>query len=295
MSISPRQTNSKPSLQYVDHGGEGPTLLLLHGVTRCGKDWEPLLPALTTAYRVIAFDQRGHGGSERAASYLVTDYIDDVVRWMRDELAEPLIVFGHSLGAMVAAAVAAELPHRVRGIILEDPPFHTMGNRIDGSAWQTQFIGMREAARRGGTVVAITDALADIRIPVSGGGFKRLGELRDRSSLNWSAQCLCQIDPELLTPVIEGRWLDGYDVADILVSIRCPTLLLQGDPTTGGALTDADSASVLAALSFYQHVRFSGCGHQLHRDRPQEVLQALRQFTQGQSVFESTRGVGRSF
>jgi pimeloyl-ACP methyl ester carboxylesterase len=180
---------------------------------------------------------------------------------------------------MVAAAVAAELPHRVRGIVLEDPPFHTMGNRIAGSAWQTQFIGMREAARRGGTVTAIADALADIRIPVNGGGLKRLGELRDRSSLNWSAQCLSQIAPELLTPVIEGRWLDGYDVADILASIHCPTLLLQGDPTAGGALTDADAANAVAVLSSCQHVRFSGCGHQLHRDRPQEVLQALRQFT----------------
>ena len=279
MSIFGRNTNSQPKLHYVELGGEGPTLVLLHGVTRCGKDWEPLLPGLIDAWRVVAFDQRGHGGSERADSYLVTDYVDDVVRWIRDELAGPLIVFGHSLGAMVAAAVAAELPHRVRGIVLEDPPFHTMGNRIAGSAWQTQFIGMREAARRGGTVVAITDALADIRIPVNGGGFKRLGELRDRSSLNWSAQCLSQIAPELLTPVIEGRWLDGYDVADILASIRCPTLLLQGDPTAGGALTDADAASAVAALSSCQHVRFSGCGHQLHRDRPQEVLQALRQFT----------------
>lgn len=295
MSISPRKTNSKPSLQYIDHGGEGPTLLLLHGVTRCGKDWEPLLPGLTTTYRVIALDQRGHGGSERSDRYLVTDYVDDIVRWMRDEVVESLMLFGHSLGAMVAAAVAADLPHRVRGIILEDPPFHTMGNRIAGSAWQTQFIGMREAARRGGTVVAITDDLADIRIPVNDGGFKRLGELRDRSSLEWSAQCLSQIDPELLTPVIEGRWLDGYDVADILSSIRCPTLLLQGAPTSGGALIDADAASAVAALSSCQHIRFSGCGHQLHRDRPQEVLHALRQFTQGKSVFESAQGVGQFF
>ena len=76
---------------------------------------------------------------------------------------------------------------RVRGIILEDPPFHTMGNRIAGSAWQAQFIGMREAASRGGSFDEITGALADIRLPASGGGFKRLGELRDRASLAWSA------------------------------------------------------------------------------------------------------------
>ena len=275
MSIVTGNTNSQPSLRYVELGGEGPTLLLLHGVTRCGMDWEPLLPALTTAYRVIALDQRGHGGSERADSYLVTDYVEDVVRWTRDEIVEPLFIFGHSLGAMVAAAVASELPQLVRGIVLEDPPFHTMGNRITGSVWQTQFIGMREAARCGGTEAEIADTLADIRLPVNGGGFKRLGELRDRSSLEWSAYCLSQIDPEVLTPVIEGRWLDGYDVLDILTSIHCPTLLLQGDPAAGGALTDADAASAVAALLSCQHVRFPGCGHQLHRDRPQEVLQAF--------------------
>lgn len=279
MSLSLQQTNSQPSLQYIELGGEGPMLLLLHGVTRSGKDWEPLLPALTALGRVIALDQRGHGGSARGGSYLVTDYVDDVVRWMRDELAEPLIVIGHSLGAMVAAAVAAELPQLVRGIVLEDPPFHTMGNRIAGSVWHAQFIGMREAARRGGTVDAITDALTEIRIPVSGVEFKRLGEIRDRSSLKWSAHCLSQLDPEVLTPVIEGRWLEGYDVVNILASIGCPTLLLQGDPTAGGALIDADAASVVAALPSCQHVRFASCGHQLHRDRPQAVLQALQQFS----------------
>ena len=110
--------------------GSGPVLVLLHGVTRCGADWEPLLPALAEDWTVIALDQRGHGTSPRAGSYLVTDYVADAVRFVREETAGPIFIFGHSLGAMVAAAVAAELPDRVGGIILEDPPFHTMGNRI---------------------------------------------------------------------------------------------------------------------------------------------------------------------
>lgn len=258
--------------------GADPVLLLLHGVTRCGADWEPLLPALAKHWKVIALDQRGHGTSPRAGSYLVTDYIADVVRFVQEETAAPVVVFGHSLGAMVAAAVAAELPDRVRGIILEDPPFHTMGNRIAGSAWQAQFTGMREAARKGGSVEEITDALADIRLPASGGGFKRLGDLRDRTSLAWSAECLSQLDPEVLTPVIEGRWLDGYDFPSLLAGLRCPTLLLQADPSAGGALTDADAESLMSIVSTCQHVRFPGCGHNLHRDRPESVLRAFADF-----------------
>ena len=259
--------------------GAGPVLLMLHGVTRCGADWEPLFPALAAHWKVIALDQRGHGTSPRAGSYLVTDYIADVVRLVQEETADPIVLFGHSLGAMVAAAVAAELPDRVRGTILEDPPFHTMGNRIAGSAWQAQFTGMREAARKRGSVEKITDALADIRLPASGGGFKRLGDLRDRASLAWSGQCLSQLDPEVLTPVIEGRWLDGYDFPDSLSRVRCPTLLLQADPSAGGALTDADAETLKSIISTCQHVRLPGCGHNLHRDRPEEVLQALREFT----------------
>ena len=262
-------------------GGSGPVLLMLHGVTRCGADWEPLLTALAAHWKVIALDQRGHGTSPRAGSYLVTDYIADAVRLVQEETADtadPVVLFGHSLGAMVAAVVAAELPDRVRGIILEDPPFHTMGNRIAGSAWQAQFTGMREAAQKRGGVEEITDALADIRLPASGGGFKRLGDLRDRASLTWSAQGLNQLDPEVLTSVIEGRWLDGYDFPSLLSSVRCPTLLLQADPSAGGALTDADAESLKSIISTCQYVRFPGCGHNLHRDHPESVLRAFADF-----------------
>lgn len=258
--------------------GAGPQLLLLHGVTRWGEDWQPLLPALAEYWSAIALDQRGHGGSPRAASYLVADYVADAVRFVREEIDAPLVLFGHSLGAMVAAAVAAEVPDRVRAIILEDPPFHTMGNRIEGSAWQAQFIGMQEIARRGGSVEDMTDALAEIRLPSGDGGCHRLGDRRDRASLAWSAQGLTQLDPEVLTPIIEGRWLDGYDFPDVLSRVRCPAWLLQADPSAGGALTDADADAIVHAMAICHHVRFPGCAHQLHRDHPEKVLRVCALF-----------------
>ena len=278
VDFATRDFRGPPALHFAEGPPAGPTLLLLHGVTRCWRDWEPLLPALTREWRVIAPDHRGHGDSGRAESYLVTDYVADAVRFVRGEMAAPLVILGHSLGAMVAAAVAAEVPDVVRRIVLADPPFHTMGNRIAATAWQAQFTGVREAALRGGTVGELADALAEIRLPAPGGTFKRLGDLRDRASLLWSAECLTRFDPAVLTPVIEGRWLDGYDVARILPRIRCPVLLLQADPAAGGVMTDADSDEVVQALSSCQRVRFPGVGHQLHRDSPEAVLRALQEF-----------------
>ncbi len=283
MSLTTQEFHGSPTLRFAEGPASGAPLLLLHGVTRCWRDWEPILPPLLREWRVIALDQRGHGASAHAQSYLVTDYVADAVRFVREQFREPITVMGHSLGAMVAAGLAAQAPECVRALILEDPPFHTMGRRIPGTSWEAQFVGMREIARRGGTEEEITNALADIRLPV-GGGFKRLGELRSHASLRWSAECLAQLDPEVLTPVLEGRWLEGYNLPDILACIAritritCPVLLLQADPSTGGALTDADTETMSAALSSFHHVPFPGAGHQLHRDHPEAVLHALQKF-----------------
>ena len=245
--------------------GVKPALLLLHGVTRCGADFSPIAGALRPRWRIVAPDQRGHGVAVRAASYLVTDYVADAVKLAR----EPVVIHGHSLGAMVAAAVAAELPGLVRGVVLEDPPFHTMGARIHGTPWQEQFIGMRDVARAGGSVEQMTDALAAVRV-----GTHTLGEVRDRSALRWSAECLERIDPEVLTPIIAGRWLDGYDLTAIAARIRCPVLLLQGDPAAGGTLSDDDACLFPAA----RIERFPGTGHQIHWLEPARVAALVNDF-----------------
>lgn len=261
--------------------GSGPALLLLHGVTRCGNDWEGLFPELASDWRIFALDQRGHGGSGRAESYLVMDYVADAVHFIRQEIAAPVVIIGHSLGAMTAAAVAAELPEQVRAVVLEDPPFHTMGVRIHGTAWQAQFVGMQAVVRCRGTIEELADALAEIRLPVTGVGFRRLGDLRGRNSLRWSAECVAQLDPEVLTPVTLGRWLEGYDMANVFARIRCPVLLLQADPKGGGALMDDDVELALRSIGNCRSAHFFGASHQIHRERPEEMLQVVREFTAG--------------
>ncbi|MBI3879173.1 MAG: alpha/beta hydrolase [Verrucomicrobia bacterium] len=278
MNFAEHRTSSAPALRFIGDDAPRPTLLLLHGVTRCAEDFQPIFAALTPHWRIIALDHRGHGGSERAASYLVTDFVADAVRFVRDELAAPLFILGHSLGAMVAAAVAAELPQLVRGVVLEDPPFHTMGSHIHSSVWQAQFIGTREAARRGGNVEQLTDALADIRLPFPGGVTKRLGDLRDRAALRWGAECLAKLDPEVLTPLIEGRWLDGYDTAGIAARVRCPALLLQADTKAGGALSDEDAQLFTRTASNCRLEKFPGSGHLLHWLQPARVAELVNEF-----------------
>ena len=276
MSIHLRSVDMHPSLAVAEGGvAGGPPLLLLHGVTRDHGDWAALLPRVASGWRVIAVDQRGHGRSARADRYLVTDYAADAVRLVRDNIREPVTILGHSLGAMVAAAVAAEIPDLVRGLVLEDPPFHAMGERIAGTPWQSQFSGMREAALHGGTVDDLATAIAAIQLPRPDGSLVRLGDLRDPAAIRWSAECLARLDPETLTPVIAGRWLDGYDWFGSASAIQCPVRLLQADPAAGGALSDADRDGFATAAADCVVETFPGVGHLIHWTEPDRVADAI--------------------
>jgi pimeloyl-ACP methyl ester carboxylesterase len=96
--------------------------------------------------------------------------------------------------------------------------------------------------------------------------------------LKWSAHCLQFVDPEVFTPLIEGRWLHGYDRQRVFRSIQCPTLLLQADPSSGGALSDGDAFEMASIITQCTHVSLAGKGHQLHRDHPEAFLSAINEF-----------------
>lgn len=250
-----------------DHG---PPLLLLHGVTRGWSDWSTLLGDLTLRWRVVAVDFRGHGGSDSAAAgYCVADYVDDAVTVLRQVTAEPAVVMGHSLGAMVALHAAAEAPDLVRAVVAEDPPFHTMGSRIASTPLLAYFCELQRLHRLDCPLAEFALRLAEVSVGANDDGdAKRLGDVRDMASLRMAAAFLKQVDPEVFEPIVAGRWLDGYDVEGVLARVRCPTLLLQADPKAGGMLTDADLAFAERTVKECYSVRFPGVGHLIHWTDP---------------------------
>ncbi len=100
--------------------GDGPELVLVHGITQSRGTWAPLVPALAAGHRVLAVDLPGHGDSPPGVDYqlrgLATAVHDAVVA---AGFEQPLLV-GHSLGAAVVTAFAAD--HRCRGVLAIDQP-----------------------------------------------------------------------------------------------------------------------------------------------------------------------------
>ncbi|MFN7921439.1 MAG: alpha/beta hydrolase [Bryobacteraceae bacterium] len=253
-------------------------LLFLHGVTRRGASVLPIEGALATRFDVHAPDFPGHGAAERRPGrYLVVDQVA-VARERLLELPGKAVIYGHSMGAMVAAALAAECPERAEAVILEDPPFETMGSRIRDTPLHGYFAALREfaVAHRGAPVHEIARALADLRWG-SPGEF-RFGDTRDEAACRFSAASLARLDPEVLDPVVEGHWLDGYDQAAIFTRIACPVLLLQADPRCGGMLTDEDVAHAKRAMRDCAHVFVPGGPHLLHWMATQDTLRAVLNF-----------------
>ncbi|HEY1784716.1 MAG TPA: alpha/beta hydrolase [Pirellulales bacterium] len=258
--------------------GDGPSLVLLHGALRAWQDFSGLLASLSSDNRLLAVDFRGHGRSSRGPSYRVVDYVDDTVALLRQKVDQPAVLLGHSLGAMVALAAAAAEPSRVRGVILEDPPFETMGSRIAASGFLNYFEQLQELVMQGLPVPELARRMAEIRLPGQGVANLRLGDVRDAAALRFAAHCLAAADPRALEPIVQGEWLRGYNLSALLDRIECPVLLLEGDLALGGMLHDADSRQIRSALADCTHIRMAGAGHHIHWQQSETTLRIIHAF-----------------
>lgn len=273
-------TTSYGTLNYAQGPFNGPPLVLFHGVNRGWQDWMMLLPALAARWQVYALDFRGHGKSSRVAGqYRVVDYVEDAREFVWKICSQPPVLLGHSLGAMVALAVAAEPALRVRGAILEDPPFDTMGENISHTPFHSLFLGMQQVleSRRG--VTDLAHGLAEIE--VTGPGTKgpvKLGQVRDATALRFGAKCLSRIDPEVLQPIVAGEWLRGYDLLELVSQVTCPVLLLQADMDAGGMLMEQNADLIESALADCSRIKLNGVGHLIHWMKTSAMLRMVTGF-----------------
>jgi pimeloyl-ACP methyl ester carboxylesterase len=275
-------------LSYSEGPKNGPVLLLLHGVTRRGDDFQVLADDLSKRFHVFILDFRGHGLSEWAESYYVSDYARDVKAFVQSRIDGTVIILGHSLGAMVAATVAAECS-QVEGIVLEDPPYRIMGRDIQSAPYHQLFVEMQKLA------VGFRDSLWDVdhiqqrlvefeMAKFDGTGSVKLGKIRDHKSLSFSAHCLSEMDPKVLTPVIAGEWLKGYDFQASWRDISCPILLLRGNPKFGSAVSDDDAKAILSSMANSCERVFPDVGHFIHQSRSKHVVNLTVEFAQNLKV-----------
>jgi pimeloyl-ACP methyl ester carboxylesterase len=105
----------------VDDGGAGePALLLVHGLGSELETWRPVLDRLRLSRRAVAYDQRGHGGSDPSSEYTVAALTEDLGRVVEALQLRKFWLIGHSFSGTVISAYAAKHPDRVAGLVYLD-------------------------------------------------------------------------------------------------------------------------------------------------------------------------------
>ena len=98
--------------------GSGPLLILVHGWGMDRTVWNRCIPLLSTRYRLLAVDLRGHGASGQLGAGTLADHTNDVHRLLQSLGVERAGIVGWSLGAQVALSLAIEHPSQVSGLAL---------------------------------------------------------------------------------------------------------------------------------------------------------------------------------
>jgi pimeloyl-ACP methyl ester carboxylesterase len=253
MLIEKRFDAGAVELNYVEGPNAGPPLLFLHGITNCWQRYLLALPPLMLQWRVMAVDLRGHGRSGHVKDgYGLMAYVHDLIRMLSQLDDEPAAVVGHSLGAMIAIGLASEAPSLVSAVVLEDPPLGAFdGTPFDTRPERPRFVAQRDTLRGRPTAAELVEVIRPHNPSV------------DEVTLRLRAARLLRIDPEVLTPVIESAAIENYDLDDRLRQIAAPTLLLQGNPELGGALSDAEAARAASLIPDCIHVSIPEVGHDM--------------------------------
>ena len=130
----------------VDDGGTGVPVVFVHSLAGTGRHWSAQLDHLRQSRRAVAFDLRGHGGSEppKNGEHSITALAADVGA-VADALGlDRFTLVGHSMGGGVALAYAAAHPARVDRLLLLDPIGD--GTQIPAAAMQPLLDGLESPA-----------------------------------------------------------------------------------------------------------------------------------------------------
>jgi pimeloyl-ACP methyl ester carboxylesterase len=267
-------------INYAEGPKNGRPLILLHGLGRSWQDFAVLIPRFSSYWHVYAVDMRGHGKSGHVPrGYTSAGYAAEIVRFVRDLVAEPAILFGHSMGGVAAVHVAAQHPDIVLAVILGDNPLS--GDHLQHSFYRELFVGLHALAMRGGTLQELAKGLANIRISLPGLDYPiPLGDLpgNDEAYLTKWAESLRHLDPEVFAMTLDGSTLADFESEVLLPKMRCPTLIMQASPELGGLMTDEEVERAMRLLPRPKLVKFPLLGHALHLQQPQPVIKAVSAF-----------------
>lgn len=199
---------------YYEETGEGEPLLFIHGLGSSGRDWEMQVPFFARDYRVVVFDLRGHGRSDKPRGpYTMPQFAADTAGLIEALGIAPTHVVGISLGGMIALQLAVDRPDLVKSLVIVNS-------------------GPEFVARTFKERLAVLQRFLIVRLV----GMRKMGEILAR-------RLFPKPEQEPLRAMLVERWAEndprayrdamraivGWSVADRLGEIGIPTLVVAAD------------------------------------------------------------------
>jgi pimeloyl-ACP methyl ester carboxylesterase len=249
-------------------------LLFLHGVGGAAWSWAPQVQALRERYECLVWEGRGHGEAARVRDAGLADYAQDAHEALQaawDARRTPALLVAHSMGAMLALALACELPQRVRGLFLVDPVYAESGSRpaalkpvLHGVCWLVSPL-VRSYQRDGRLSRALSRRM-----------FRSAFLDAQAMEQAWALQrTVVPLEyPRMLYESIRG--VEGFAFRPFAELVAAPTFILEARPRPGAR---SRFGAVVARWRAREGVRCEheviDGGHYLQLDRPAAVSERL--------------------
>ena len=251
-------------------GGDGPSIVLVHGLTGAASNFVSLAPMLASRFRVLVPELPGHGGSQPLAAAPNLDaFAEPVQAAAAAEGMLPAVVVGHSLGGLVALRLAMRRPDAVRAVVLAGAAGIASATR-----WAEFWLGFFARLQLGR------------RIAPQRGLYAQRPRLRYVPFGHWGASDPPALDPDQVVGFLAGpaRHTDTWSAMEVLVRddprldlerVSAPALVLWGARDRQVPIDDA--------FEYARRLRaplrtIADCGHLLVGERPEACADAIGAF-----------------
>jgi pimeloyl-ACP methyl ester carboxylesterase len=246
--------------------GEGDPLLLIMGTSGAIGLWGELVPRLSERHRVIAFDNRGLGGSERGEGAISVASMAEDASALLEALDVPRAnVLGWSLGSAVAQELTLAHTEQVASALM----YATWG-RCDG--FQRSVI----------TALRLPYAVRDMEAALTAAGIAFSPQILDDPNLEQMMAAMLPAFPqneEQMQVTVEQWDADlEHDTLDRLGDITAPTLVIVGEQDLLTPTWQSKAVADAIPGARYELVTGPGSSHAVHLERPDDVVRLINDF-----------------
>ena len=243
--------------------GDGPPLIILHGLLGSLDNWVPVAQKLAAHFQVSLLDLRNHGQSPHADEFGYDEMAADVRQFLSELRMETAQVLGHSMGGKVAMRFTQLYPDKVSRLVVVDMSPREYPPRFDTMMDAMLAVDLSGFERREQVDLALTPAVPDKTLRQF--LLKNLG--RDQAGhLSWK--------PYLRS--IRANYSALRDRLPQETRCNCPALFLRGEKSDY-VKTD-DEALIRRLFPAARIETIPGAGHWVHADAPDRLAEIVTEF-----------------